>query len=289
MWFLTLASLCITVAASPAVVAGKRPAAKLDLSMLTEAQRSIFDRVSASEFCNCQSPLTVAGCLEMRPNCKIASHVAGIIKRGVQANVTADELMAFLSSSVMGPFCAPGKSINVSGAPSEGPPTAPVTLVEFADFRCPHCQKAAPIVHQALDHLSKRYPHKVMFVFVPFPLQNHPLSLNAAQAALAADAQGKFRPMHDALMAHPTGDFETPVLLQLAQKAGLDTKRFAKDLQDGRFLDNVRSLKDLGAQVGIESTPAFFINGRRFEFDPTLMSIEDRVEMELDRELGNCQ
>jgi len=198
--------------------------------------------------------------------------------------VPADELYALISREVMGPFCGAKKDIDLSSAPSEGDTKAPITVVEFADFRCPHCQLAAPMVHEAV----KRLGNKVHFVFVPFPLQNHPQSLAAAEAILAANAQKKFRAMHDLMMHKTDGIFDDVSLLSLAQKAGLNTKRFTEDLKSGKYKESVRKLKEMGLTLGLEGTPAVFINGRPYMMDSTLLSLDDRLQMELDRADGNC-
>ncbi len=255
-----------------------------DLSALSGRQREAFMAIASEEFCHCQSPLTIAGCLDLRPNCKMASHLGELIVRGLSTGSSKDEMLAFLSRQVLGPFCAAQKGIELPGAPSRGPERAKLTLVEFADFRCGHCKKAAPVIKQAL----KRYGSQVKFVFAPFPLGNNPLSVAAAEAALAAGAQGKFWEMQEALFAYD-GELDQPALEKLAQKLGLDAKRFKQDLDAHTFRDKVLAWKQKGVDAGVQGTPAFFINGRPFEPDSELFGFEARFDMELDRNLGSCQ
>jgi protein-disulfide isomerase len=257
----------------------------VDLSSLSAPQRQIFDQVASSEYCNCTSALTIATCLETKPRCRIASRLGDLIKRGAKAGVPADELYALVSREVMGPFCGTQKVIDLSIAPSEGDSKAPITVVEFADFRCPHCQQAAPMVHQSI----KRFGNKIHFVFVPFPLQNHPHSLAAAEAILAAHAQKKFRVMHDLMMHKTDGIFDTASLMSLAQKAGLHTKRFSEDLKTGKYKDSIRKLKEMALALGLEGTPAVFINGRPYKMDSTLLSLDDRLQMEFYRTDEDCR
>ena len=78
-----------------------------------------------------------------------------------------------------------------------GRPDAPVTVLEYGDYECPYCRGAARDVHEMLA----RYPDSVRFVFRNFPIaQLHPHAEQAAEAAEAAGAQGKFWPMYELLL-----------------------------------------------------------------------------------------
>jgi len=260
-------------------------AARPDLSLLNTGQRLAFDRVAQDEFCGCDSALTLSGCLQMRPDCAVADHLGRLAFLAAQANLPASEILSYVSDRVMGPFCSRQRSIDINGAPVKGPKRAAVTIVEFADFRCPHCKQAAAILKDAYKGLSK----KVRFVFVPFPLQDHPISVVAAEASLAAQAQGRFWEMHDALFDHQDEDFSPEVLLKAAKQAGLDLKKFQSDLAAKTFRSKVGRLKDQGVKAGVQGTPALFVNGRPYEIDPTLFTLADRVAMERDRNRGKCQ
>lgn len=257
-----------------------------DLSALTPNQRKVFNEVAAEEFCSCSSALTLAGCFEMRPSCTLAQDLGRVIMRGVQGtNVSASDLLGFLSQRVMGPFCSDPHTFNTAGAPSLGNENAPITVVEFADFRCGHCRTAAPVVKEAF----KRNQKDVRVVFMPFPLSNHPQSVAAAEAALAAQAQGKFWEMHDALFNNQERGFEQSELLRLARRVGLDVKRFEADLASQKHRAQVMKLKQQGLDAGIEGTPSIFINGRRYELDTVLYTMDERFSMERHRNAGNCQ
>src|SRR6187402_2647073 len=104
----------------------------------------------------------------------------------------------------------------------QGPAEAPVTLVEYGDYECPHCGRAYPIVKA----VQKRLGTQLRFVFRNFPLSNaHP----NAEAAEAAAAQGKFWEMHDLLFEHQDA-LEREDLLRYAADLGLDVKRFRSEL-----------------------------------------------------------
>ena len=138
---------------------------------------------------------------------------------------------------------------------------APVILVEYGDFECPHCGRAYPIVkavQRALgDDLAVVYRH--------FPLaEAHPHATLAAEAAEAAGAQGKFWAMHDMLFEHQDA-LELEDLLGYADALGLDRVRVARELESGEYAQRVRGDFRSGVRSGVNGTPTFFINGARFD------------------------
>jgi Na+/H+ antiporter NhaA len=137
-----------------------------------------------------------------------------------------------------------------------GAADAPVTLVEYGDYECPHCGRAAPVVRELLD----RYAGQLRFVFRHLPLPDvHPNAALAAEAAEAAAAQGAFWGMHDALMTRQDA-LQLDDLLRYASELGLDTKRFAADLQSGRFAPRVAQDVNSAEESGVAGTPTFFAN-----------------------------
>ncbi|MCA9538567.1 MAG: thioredoxin domain-containing protein [Myxococcales bacterium] len=140
--------------------------------------------------------------------------------------------------------------------PSRGPANAPVTIVAFADFECPYCARAAGVV----ESVRQRYGDKVRLVFRDFPLEFHQNAVPAAIAARCADAQGKFWPMHDALFSEHR-NLTPPALRGLAEQLKLDLARYDACLADPRNSAGIEADRDAGMKVGVEGTPAFFING----------------------------
>jgi protein-disulfide isomerase len=146
-----------------------------------------------------------------------------------------------------------------------GPPDAPVTLVEYGDYECPYCGNAFPVVKRLLADLGP----KLRFVFRNFPMNSvHPHAGVAAQAAEAAAAQGKFWPMHDLLYEHQA-DLDTADLEKYALRIGLEIYRFEADLATERFATRVADDVRGGVRSGVNGTPTFFINGRRYDGDKT--------------------
>ena len=143
------------------------------------------------------------------------------------------------------------------GGPVRGPATAQVTVVEFSDFQCPFCSRVVP----TLERLRKEYPTQVRISFRHFPLPFHENAALAAEAAVAAEAQGKFWEMHDKLFANQF-DLTRPALEKYAAQIGLDMVKFRAALDGHQGKGRVDADLALGHQVGIEGTPNFFVNGR---------------------------
>ena len=148
-----------------------------------------------------------------------------------------------------------------SGTPASlGPETAKVTVVEFSDFQCPYCAQAHETVHQ----LRERYADQVRIIFRHFPLAFHEHARLAAQASLAAHAQGKFWPFHDRLFSRQNA-LDRKSLETYAQDLGLDVAAFKKGLDENAYDAQVEADMALGRSVLVDGTPTMFINGRRAE------------------------
>jgi protein-disulfide isomerase len=143
----------------------------------------------------------------------------------------------------------------------QGPADAPVTLVEYGDYECPHCGRAYPIVKA----VERRLGPRLRFVFRNFPLTtSHPHAEHAAEAAEAAAAQGRFWEMHDILFQHQ-GALDDESLARYAESLGLDRARFERELASGAYEARVREDFASGVRSGVNGTPTFFIDGRRYE------------------------
>ena len=144
-----------------------------------------------------------------------------------------------------------------------GPDSAPVTLVEYGDFECPHCGRAEPIV----QGIRRRLGDQLRFVFRHFPLaEAHPHAQSAAEASESAGSQGKFWEMHDIIFRNQIA-LEREDLLEYAAEIGIDPKRVEQDLADGVYHRKVRDDFRGGIRSGVNGTPTFFINGIRFDGD----------------------
>jgi protein-disulfide isomerase len=149
----------------------------------------------------------------------------------------------------------PKKEVEATG-PAKGPEKAPVTIVEFSDFQCPFCSRAASTVEQVLEN----YPGKVRVVFRHFPLEFHKQAPKAAEAAICAQDQGKFWEYHDTLFKNQE-KLMPDDLKQHAQSIGLDSAKFEECLNSGKHAELVKKDMAAGQKAGVTGTPAFFING----------------------------
>ncbi len=142
-----------------------------------------------------------------------------------------------------------------------GPQDAPVTLVEYGDFQCPHCGRAYPIVKDIVRTLGAN----LRFVFRNFPLTRiHPEAEHAAEAAEAAGGQGAFWPMHDRLFERQFA-LDDDHLIEYATELGLNAERIRGELEAGTHGPRVRDDFMSGVKSGVNGTPTFFINGVRYD------------------------
>lgn len=156
------------------------------------------------------------------------------------------------------------------GGNVEGPGDAPLELVEFSDFECPHCARA----HVVLKDVLPRYKNEVKFVFRYFPLSNecndampargHEHACAAAVAAQCAAEQGRFPAYENLLFAHQEA-LTGADLRGYAKDAGLDLAAYDKCLADPSTAERVKADVEAGKRAGVRSTPTFFLNGRRIE------------------------
>jgi protein-disulfide isomerase len=146
--------------------------------------------------------------------------------------------------------------------PALGPEDAPVTIVEFADYSCYYCQLW---YQQVFAQLMADYPGQIRFVYRDFPLtQIHPAAQPAAEAAECADDQGKYWEFHNAIFSGQY-DLSRDGFLQIATDLGLNTTTFASCIDSGKYTDEVLGDLQDGIDIGVQSTPTFFINGFKVE------------------------
>ncbi len=144
---------------------------------------------------------------------------------------------------------------------AQGPANAPVTLVEYGDFECPHCRQAYPIVKEVRSRLGSR----LRFVFRNFPLTKlHEHAEHAAEVAEAAGAQSRFWEMHDRLFERQFA-LEDEHLIEYAAELGLDAARVARELEAHTYKARVREDFMGGVRSGVNGTPTFFVNGVRHD------------------------
>ena len=192
-------------------------------------------------------------------------------KQDVPFYVSNDGRYLFRSDAIdltMDPFQAVMQKIKLDGAPTRGPADAKVTVVEFSDFECPFCARAWEIFEK---EVYPQYGDKVRFVFKQMPLtQIHPFSEDAAVATMCALQQGndQFWKLYNGLFAAQneiTKENLPAKVEEIATAAGLDVPKLKDCLASRKSIDAVRADQQEAAAVGVNSTPTFFVNGRRVQ------------------------
>ena len=147
--------------------------------------------------------------------------------------------------------------IPTEGYPAFGPEDAPITIVEFSDFQCPFCKQWHQTVYEPL---LAAYPGKIRLVYRNLPLTSiHPDAQGAAEAAMCANEQNQFWEYHDKLFA---GDaLGADIYSQYASDLGLNMDKFETCVQQGKYRQAVQEDSDFALNLGINSTPTFFVNG----------------------------
>ena len=146
-------------------------------------------------------------------------------------------------------------------APRAGPADAPVTIVEYYDYRCPYCRRAFGYMR---DLMAER--DDVQYIYKQFPILDRPgdseaVSREAALYALAAERQNRFKAFHAAAMT-ADGDLTVDRLAQLAEAAGLDAAQLAEDRADPDLKAYVQTILKRAQQMGLTATPTFLVNGQ---------------------------
>ncbi len=177
----------------------------------------------------------------------------------------------------------PRVELSVAGHPERGPTDAPVTIVEFADFQCPFCERVMP----TLNGLRNKYRDQLKIVFFDFPLSFHVHAMDAAKGARCAADQGKFWEYHDALFAAQS-KLAPADLKATAAKLGLDSAKFAACLERGGHQDAIERDAAQGRQVGVTGTPSFLIDGRPITGAQPQAEFEGIIDDELSRS-GHAQ
>lgn len=156
---------------------------------------------------------------------------------------------------------APTVGIAIDGMPMKGPKDAKVTIVEFADYHCPHCKEAVEVIGKIL----KKYDGKVRFVFMDFPLQAGGGSEKVALGAYCAEKQGKYWEYHDLAYAKQK-DMRADAQngpTTLAKELKLDEKKFDECLKSSEASARIAKSRAEGDRVGVTGTPAIYVNGQR--------------------------
>ena len=271
-------------AGSAAAPVDKTPLAGIDVSKLSSDQQTEFYTLVGSLSSPCGKAHSLRTSFTSDTSCKRAPFAVRYVAAMVSQDGTEDEIRKYYDDKYKDP--EPPVQIDISKAPHLGVADAPIKLVEFYDYGCPHCKVFKPIMEQVLADENG----KVEEFFKQFPLegvQGHEFSKSAAQAALAANAQGKFKEMHDMLF-DKAPDHDHEAVSGYAKELGLDMTKFEADYQ--AVADQVEADRKEGENLdftnadgtkGVDSTPTLFFNGRRYTGPMQASYIEMWVDEEM--------
>jgi len=171
--------------------------------------------------------------------------------------------------------------VPIDGAYSLGPQDAPITIVEFSDYQCPYCRRWHDEVYQPL---LAAYPGKIRLVYRHLPLTSiHPDAFSAAEAAMCAGEQNAYWQYHEKLFGNTA--LGTGVYMQYAQELKLNVQSFETCMTERKYEEAIQSDSDFAVNLGVRSTPTFFINGLAIVGAQPLNVFKEVIDKELAGEI----
>ncbi len=255
----------------------------IDLGQLTPRERRDWTAQVSTLLAPCaETPVPITQCITEKRPCKACFPAAQFLLKQVQAGRTKAEREEAYAAR----FDAKKvRTLVTDGSPELGPPDAPVTIVEWADFECPACRAFYPVV----DDLVKRFPGQVRAVYKFYPLGSHPHGESSARAANAAHKQGKFWEMHHLLFDNQDR-LEQSDLERYAGKLELDVAKFRAEMGSDDTIGRIERDKKQADGVGLSGTPTVFINGREVDLSKLTDLFGDLEEwIKLDLELAGIK
>jgi protein-disulfide isomerase len=245
----------------------------VDTSPMTPRERHAWSSLVTRLLAPCPTvPVPVAQCVQEKRTCGGCLQAAKWMARAVRDGASDDQIQHAYKDRF-----DPGsvRVLPVDGSPTKGPDDAPVTIVEFADFECPHCREAVG----QIDAVLAAHPDKIHLVYKTYTLPFHVHGEPAARAAMAAGIQGKFWEMEHLLFERQQ-HLEDADLLRYAQMLKLDIARWKADVDSAAVKDRVSKDRSLGEEMKLKGTPTIYVNGRELDVEQD-ESLEDRVAGEL--------
>jgi protein-disulfide isomerase len=253
--------------------------AGVDTKALTDREKESWWRLVSRILAPCRDQaVSVAQCIQETRPCNACVPVAKFIADRVHAgDSTADAEQAAAAR-----FGTDVRSIDVADSPTRGSASAPVTIVVWGDFECPSCGRMVPL----LDQVFESYPEHVRLVHKFYPLSKHPNAMPAAQAAWAAQRQGKYWEFERKLFANQAALADTD-LVRYANELKLDVQRFDADRKSDAAKSTIERDKAAADKAGLSGTPHVMINGRHFvAFADPAKDLDDWVALEIELARG---
>ena len=241
----------------------KTPVPGIDVSKLDDKGQTLFYKLVDSFPSPCGKAHSLRTSVEEDKSCTKAPFAARYLASMIEDAIDEDDITKLWEAKYKKEPEVHTFDLN-DQVPHMGSPSAPIKIVEFYDYGCPACMAFKPI----MDEVIKENPGTVVVYYKEFPLvDKHPNSRGAAQAALAAAKQGKFKEMHDVLFSHggeaAPDEQRREDIEKYAQEMGLDMKQFDADFD--AVAPQVDADMKEGDAAGVDGTPTIFFNGRLYE------------------------
>jgi protein-disulfide isomerase len=245
-----------------------KPLPGIDIDKLSLRERGLFWDLVSQLYAPCtEQAVSIAQCVQESRPCATCRPAATLLADKVHQGATAEEGRTVYATR-FGPNV---KKVDVADSPAKGPADAPVTILAWSDFQCPHCRLALPMLEGIFDKFSP----KVRLVHKFYPLQSHTTAEPAARAAIAAQNQGHYWEMERLLFGHQ--DAQQPKDLDdYARQLRLDPQRFRADQASAATAKILARDRADADRSGLNGTPFILINGR--EFDLSFFHLESDLE-----------
>jgi protein-disulfide isomerase len=214
--------------------------------------------------------VSIAECVAQHRPCADCNRAARYIALGVHDGWSPEYVVAAYRARF---DRSEAVELAVDGSPVRGPSSAPVTIVEFGSYVCPHCAFEAP----KLDALQKAHPKDVRIVFKPMWSPQDEGQVRATRAALAAAAEGKFWEMHALLFANQPR-FDADSIDGYAKSIGIDTARLHKDMASSAVDEQMQRDMAAATLARVDVLPSIWINGRAYQ---SFEDLDARLAFEL--------
>lgn len=230
----------------------------IDVSDLSTRERATYERMVDESIAPCpDQAVTLDVCLNEKRACNACPLAAQFLVERVKAGLDKTAIR----ESYKKRFTTERAQVELGNSPSLGPVNAPVTIVVWSDFECPHCQHVVPII----ERLQETHANDVRLVHKFYPLPRHTNAKIAARVAWAAQQQGKYWEM-ERLLFENQKNLGEQTILELAASLGLDMARVKVDMDSEGAAGAIKMDMAEAEKHGLDGTPFVMINGREFDF-----------------------